>query len=321
MGINQPKKPANRIVTVIPMEYLKAISVLYKLLEDKKVQWSITGNLGEVLSTVHVEPDCIEVITSKESIGEIHQAVQVYGPTEIEYRTEALPRSALIDEKEYSVKMRSFFFEFNINDIKTKVYSDLQYQIANWDWGDKIEFTPDYILVVGERIAVVPLELKLNLYLGLGWVDRAAKIREVIDQDENLKRGFENIKSIVGIGDVAAIALLHLFIKYPDANRRQIVSLTGLEPVERESGSSVKSRPKISKAGSKLYRGSLFMSVLVAVRYNDEMQAFFGRLKANGKHTTLAQIAVMRKLIVIAHSLYKNNEQYDPEKYRMAVGA
>lgn len=182
MGINQPKKPANRIVTVIPMEYLKAISVLYKLLEDKKVQWSITGNLGEVLSTVHVEPDCIEVITSKESIGEIHQAVQVYGPTEIEYRTEALPRSALIDEKEYSVKMRSFFFEFNINDIKTKVYSDLQYQIANWDWGDKIEFTPDYILVVGERIAVVPLELKLNLYLGLGWVDRAAKIREVIDR-------------------------------------------------------------------------------------------------------------------------------------------
>ena len=78
--------------------------------------------------------------------------------------------------------MRSFFFEFNINDIKTKVYSDLQYQIANWDWGDKIEFTPDYILVVGERIAVVPLELKLNLYLGLGWVDRAAKIREVIDR-------------------------------------------------------------------------------------------------------------------------------------------
>ena len=148
-----------------------------------------------------------------------------------------------------------------------------------------------------------------------------SKVLEVIEEDESLKRGFENIKSIVGIGDVAAIALLHLFIRYPDANRQQIVSLTGLEPIERESGSSVRSRPRISKAGAKIYRGSLFMSVLVAIRYNDEIQAFFGRLKANGKHTTLAQIAVMRKLIVIAHSLYKNNEQYNPEKYRIAAGA
>lgn len=148
-----------------------------------------------------------------------------------------------------------------------------------------------------------------------------SRIQEIIEQDDALKEGFDNIKSIVGVGDIAAIVLLHLFIKYPDANQRQIVSLTGLEPVERESGSSVKSRPKISKAGAKLYRGSLFMSVMSAIRFNDEMQSFFARLKANGKHTTVAQIAVMRKLIVIAHSLYKNNEKYDSSKYRSAAGA
>jgi len=34
-------------------------------------------------------------------------------------------------------------------------------------------------------------------------------------------------------------------------------------------------------------------------------------LLANGKHTTQAQIAVMRKIIIIAHSLYKNNRKYD----------
>jgi len=45
------------------------------------------------------------------------------------------------------------------------------------------------------------------------------------------------------------------------------------------------------------------------------MKTFYERLKANGKHTTAAQIAVMRKLIQIAHSLYKNNERYDPQKY------
>ncbi len=50
------------------------------------------------------------------------------------------------------------------------------------------------------------------------------------------------------------------------------------------------------------------------------MKTFYTRLKANGKHSTVAQIAVMRKLIVIAHSLYKNNCEYDAEVYKKACG-
>ena len=70
--------------------------------------------------------------------------------------------------------------------------------------------------------------------------------------------------------------------------------MTGLDPIIKDSGTSVKSKPRISKAGIKLYRGSLFMATMVAI-------------KDNGKHSTVAQIAVIRKLIVIAYSLYKNN--------------
>lgn len=55
--------------------------------------------------------------------------------------------------------------------------------------------------------------------------------------------------------------------------------------------------------------------------YNEELKAFYERLKANGKHTTTAQIAVMRKLVVIAHALYKNDEHYNPQKYRQRCGA
>jgi len=43
---------------------------------------------------------------------------------------------------------------------------------------------------------------------------------------------------------------------------------------------------------------------------DDNFKAFYDRLKANGKHTTQAQIAIMRKIILMAHSLYKNNVQY-----------
>ena len=90
---------------------------------------------------------------------------------------------------------------------------------------------------------------------------------------------------------------------------------TGLDPISRNSGTSLKSRAKISKAGSKLCRSTLFMAVMVAVRFNNELKAFYESLKNRGKHTTVAQIAVMRKIIIIAHSLYKNNEEYNSEKY------
>ena len=145
-------------------------------------------------------------------------------------------------------------------------------------------------------------------------------IKSIIESDEELVAAYDNIKSIVGIGELGAIVLLHLFLKYPDANKKQIISLVGLDPTRFESGSSVHKNSKISKAGAKLYRGVLFMGTMTATRCNPEMKVFYDRLKENGKQTTQAQIAVMRKMIVIAHSLYKNNEKYSAEVYQKACG-
>ena len=137
------------------------------------------------------------------------------------------------------------------------------------------------------------------------------QIQTIIDTNAKYKNDYENIISIMGIGQIGAISLLHLFLKYPEANQRQITSLTGLNPIYRQSGTSLQSGYKIAKTGAKMYRGSLFMAAMSAIRYDANFKAFYERLKANGKHTTQAQIAVMRKLIITAHSLYKNNRKYD----------
>ena len=137
------------------------------------------------------------------------------------------------------------------------------------------------------------------------------QIQIIIDSNAKYKNDYENIISIMGIGQIGAIALLHLFIKYPEANQRQITSLTGLNPIYKQSGTSIQSGYRISKSGAKTYRGSLFMAAMSAVRHDKNFKAFYERLKSKGKHTTQAQIAVMRKLIITAHSLYKNNRKYD----------
>jgi hypothetical protein len=84
------------------------------------------------------------------------------------------------------------------------------------------------------------------------------------------------------------------------------------KPNESWVSSSVRGKSRISKSGSKICRGALFMPVMVATQRNEKLKRFYNRLKDNGKHTTVAQIAVMRKLLIIVHSLYKKNEVYDP---------
>ncbi|WP_457745265.1 transposase [Sulfurimonas sp.] len=92
---------------------------------------------------------------------------------------------------------------------------------------------------------------------------------------------------------------------------------TGLNPIYRQSGTSIQSSYKIAKSGVNLYRSVLFISVLVAVQHDKNFKAFYERLKSNGKHTTSAQIAVIRKIILTAHSLYKNNSKYDEFSEKM----
>ena len=96
--------------------------------------------------------------------------------------------------------------------------------------------------------------------------------------------------------------------------------MVGLDPTRFDSGSSVHKKSKISKAGAKIYRGVLFMGAMMATRCNPEMKIFYDRLKENGKQTTQAQIAVMRKMITIAHSLYKNKQKYSSNVYQKACG-
>ena len=140
-------------------------------------------------------------------------------------------------------------------------------------------------------------------------------MKKLIKKDKDLYKSFTNIITIQGVGDISANVLIHHFIKYPNTNQKEIVSIAGLDPISKNSGTSIHSKAKISKAGSKLCRATLFMAVLSAVRFNEEFKFFYENLKQRGKHTTVAQIAVMRKMIIIAHSLYKNNEKYNNSKY------
>lgn len=138
---------------------------------------------------------------------------------------------------------------------------------------------------------------------------------EVIKANSVYLTAYKNITSIKGVGQTSGIVLLYLFLRYPKASRQQITALTGLDPIQNESGTSLKRKTRISKQGTSLVRSILYMPILCVIQHNNQMKHFYDRLIEAGKPKMSAQIAVMRKVVLLAHSLYKNNEQYDEIKY------
>ncbi len=121
---------------------------------------------------------------------------------------------------------------------------------------------------------------------------------------------FQVLLSIPGVGPMTALTLFALFRKYPGVNRRQLVALGGLDPIEVQSGSSVRGKSRISKRGSREVRKCLFEATLSAARYNPSIGAIYRRLKEAGKPDKVARIAAARKLLLLAHAIYQSGEPF-----------
>lgn len=129
-------------------------------------------------------------------------------------------------------------------------------------------------------------------------------------QGEQLK----NITSIPGLGK-RAVALL---IVYTDGfkkvgNYRQLIALAGLAPREHTSGTSVRGRKGICKMGNGHLRNVLYMCSVSAIKHNGACKDLYERLKAKGKRSKVALIAVCDKLLKQAFAIATKGTTYQPD--------
>jgi len=137
--------------------------------------------------------------------------------------------------------------------------------------------------------------------------------QQVVEEDDEVAQRLAVLLSTPGVGPITALTLLALFRKYADANRSQIVALAGLDPIRFQSGTSVHGKTRISKRGNREVRKRLFEATLSAARYNPSIRSIYRRLKESGKPEKVARIAAARKLLLIAHAIYKSGESFcDP---------
>jgi transposase len=138
------------------------------------------------------------------------------------------------------------------------------------------------------------------------------QIQEHIQAHPELKEQARLLCSIPGIGEVtAAVILAEIGDVKHFQSARQVAAFAGLVPRLRESGSSVRGKPRLSKVGSPRLRKCLYFPAMTALRWNPLIQALGQRLLAQGKPKMLILGAAMRKLLHLAYGVLKSGKPFD----------
>jgi transposase len=161
------------------------------------------------------------------------------------------------------------------------------------------------------QTACLKREIKRQLKAIQGVIDRLeTEIERSIAADPALARRVAILTSIPGIGSLTAVAILVNFPEIGSCTAKQSAMIAGLAPIADDSGDRTGQRH--IKGGRASLRTGIYMAALAAASANASLRAFYDRLLAKGKERKLALAAIMRKLIILANTLIREDRLWQP---------
>lgn len=137
-------------------------------------------------------------------------------------------------------------------------------------------------------------------------------IATIVKENPDLEKIIGRITSIPGVGALTAVIVLAETNGFElIRNKSQLASYAGLDVKEKQSGTSVKGKPRISKKGNRNLRKAMHLPALTAVKWDDNFRAIYARLVSNHGIKMKALVAIQRKLLELIYVLFKNETDYD----------
>jgi transposase len=136
------------------------------------------------------------------------------------------------------------------------------------------------------------------------------KIDAHIKKHPGLKEDMKLLTSIPAVGPEVGHRMLSVMHNHRFRAAEQLAAYLGIVPIERQSGSSLHGRPKMSKAGPGAMRAVLYMPAVSALTWNPHIRALRDRLVAKGKSPKAIVGAAMRKLVHLCFGVLKTRTPY-----------
>jgi transposase len=135
-----------------------------------------------------------------------------------------------------------------------------------------------------------------------------AHLQSLCAKDADLGPRLAILMSIPGIAQTTALSLIIDMPELGSLDQSQAASLAGVAPVAHDSGTS-RGRRTI-RGGRANVRQALYMPALVAARFNPDLKAKYRALLTAGKPAKVALTAIMRKLIILANALLRDQRHW-----------
>src|SRR5215216_1416536 len=125
------------------------------------------------------------------------------------------------------------------------------------------------------------------------------QIQGFLKEQKGWQEQGEILSSAPGVGMVTTATLLAQLPELGKMDRKKIAALVGVAPMNYDSGK--KRGYRKTKGGRGDVRSVLYMSTLVATRYNPLIQTQYQQMLKRGKLKKVALTACMRKFLTIPH--------------------
>lgn len=151
-----------------------------------------------------------------------------------------------------------------------------------------------------KRIAVLTAQIK----------EIEKEISAIVKQDKELKERLDNIQSIPGVGLITSVTIVAETNGFASINNiKQLTSFAGLDVRLIESG-LWKGKSRISKKGNSHIRKALYFPTFTKIKFDNQTQLLYERLKVKKAKPMIAAVAVQRKLLGLIYTLWKKNEKF-----------
>jgi len=134
------------------------------------------------------------------------------------------------------------------------------------------------------------------------------QIRELMNEQQAWQEQTEILSSAPGVGPVTTATLLAELPELGKMDRKKIAALVGVAPMNYDSGK--KRGYRKTKGGRTDVRSVLYMSTLVATRYNPLIRSQYQHLLKRGKEKKVALTACMRKFLTLLNAMVRDQQPF-----------
>ena len=142
-----------------------------------------------------------------------------------------------------------------------------------------------------------------SLNKDIEWTEE--RLAKMVEQEATWAEKRKLLGTVPGVGDTLIFTLLSELPELGELNQKEIASLAGLAPINRDSG-RFRGKRRI-QGGRSNVRTTLYMATLSATRCNPVIGGFYRHLVKQGKHKKVALTAAMRKFLVILNAMMRDN--------------